>query len=244
MPSRLISKVLSPAIWLWLRSQVESIAHLAFQIAGSDRQILTGCIPGVEVTAQQAVYRGIHIAQVALTAGEIRINLSQVLQGKPLRLLAAIPIEAEVQLSQADLNASLKSSLLGQALQETLLPLLRSSLLDPHTELWGDRLTDFHSPELVLQGDRLIVTLQLMVADQSIPFTLRTGLVAIEGSRLRFDRPEWLPSPNAEQGTPLEAFEQYEADLGTEVNLRQLRVENGHLFCQGRLNVIPEPIQS
>jgi len=240
MQSRLISKVLSPAVRLWIRSQVESIAHLEFQIQGSDRQILTGCIPNVAVTAQKAVYRGIHISQVAITSGEIRINLSQVLQGKPLKLLAKIPIAGEVQFQQDDLNTSLQSPLLSEALQTALLPLLRSGIIDPVTgELWGDRLTDFHLPQVILRGDRIILTTQLIVERQIIPFTLRMGLKMINGSRLRFDHPEALCSPAAEQGQPLAAFEAFEADLGEEVNLKELWVAEGEIFCQGQINVIP-----
>ncbi|MBW4662378.1 MAG: DUF2993 domain-containing protein [Drouetiella hepatica Uher 2000/2452] len=240
MQSRLISKVLSPAVRLWIRSQVESIAHLEFQIQGSDRQILAGCIPGVVVTAEKAVYRGIHISQTAITAGEIRINLSQVLQGKPLRLLAKIPIAGEVQFQQDDLNLSLRSPLLSEAMRSALLPLLRSGITDPATgELWGDRLTDFQPHQVVLRGDRAILTLQLIVENRTLPFMLRTGLQMLNGSRLRFDHPESLSSPGAEQGQPLTAFETFEADLGEEVNLRELRIAEGKIFCQGQINVIP-----
>ncbi len=238
MQSRLISKVLSPAVRLWIRSQVESIAHLEFQIQGSDRQILAGCIPGVAVTAEKAIYQGIHISQVAIAAGEIRVNLSQVLQGKPLRLLAKIPISGEVQFQQNDLNASLHSPLLSEAMQVALLPLLRG-ITDPTGELWGDRLTDFHSPQVVLRGDRAILTIQLIVENQTIPFTLRTGLQILNGSLLKFDHPESLPSPEAEQGHPLLAFEMFEADLGEEVNLTELRIAKRTIFCQGQINVTP-----
>jgi hypothetical protein len=240
MQSRLISRVLSPAVRLWIRSQVESIAHLEFQIQGSDRQILAGCIPKVDVIAKQAVYRGIHISQVAIASGEIRTNLSQVLQGKPLKLLAKIPIAGEVWFQQDDLNTSLRSPLLRGALQDALLPLLRSSIIDPSTgELWGDRLTGFHSPQVILRGDRIILAVQLVVEDQMIRFTLRTGLQMLDGSRLRFDHPESLLSLEAEQGQPLAVFEAFEADLGEEVNLRELRVDEENIFCQGQINVIP-----
>jgi hypothetical protein len=245
--SRLISAVLSPAIRLWLRSQVESIEQLEFQMVGGDRQILSGYIPGMTVAATQVVYQGIHLRQIALSAQEIRVNLGQVLKGKPLQLLAVVPVEGNICLSAADLNASLQAPLLSQALRDLLLPLLRASLVDAQTgKLWGDRLTDFRQLQALIQGDRLVLTGQLLTeaaSEQPIPFAISTGLQILEGRRLRFAHPQWLPNPDApgsQSNLPtLTAFDPFEADLGSEVNLEKLTIANGQILCQGRVNVVP-----
>ena len=62
----LISRLLPPAIRLWLHSQLDQLEGLGFQLEGKDRQILSGHIPQVRLSAQQAVYRGLHVSQVAV----------------------------------------------------------------------------------------------------------------------------------------------------------------------------------
>ena len=110
--SRIASAVLSPAVQLWLRSQVQQVDELKVKIEGSDRQIFSGAIPKVTAAARGAVYKGLHLTEVAIEGCGIRINLSQALKGKPLRLLESVPVAGVLRLSQADLNASLKAPLL------------------------------------------------------------------------------------------------------------------------------------
>ncbi|PSB25836.1 DUF2993 domain-containing protein, partial [filamentous cyanobacterium Phorm 46] len=55
--SRIASAVLSPAVQLWLRSQVQQVDELKVKIEGSDRQILSGTIPKVTAAARGAVYK-------------------------------------------------------------------------------------------------------------------------------------------------------------------------------------------
>ena len=106
----LISKVLSPAVKLWLRSQVEQVEHLNFKINGQDRQILRGYIPVVSLDSSKAVYQGLHLGDIQLQGTNIRINIGQVLRGKPLRLLEPIWLKGEVYLTTDDLQASLSSA--------------------------------------------------------------------------------------------------------------------------------------
>ncbi|NJR66980.1 MAG: DUF2993 domain-containing protein [Leptolyngbyaceae cyanobacterium CRU_2_3] len=250
--SRLISALLSPAVRLWLRSQTESVEQLEFQIVGSDRQILSGHIPGITIAAAKVVYQGIQLGQISLNAQEIRINLGQVLKGKPLQLLAVVPVTGEFCLSEADLNASLSSPLLAGALRDLLLPLLRASAVNAQTgKLWGDRLTDFQHLRASIQGDRLLLMGQLLIdsdagAGEPLPFTISTGLQILEGRRLRFAHPQWLTHPGEPESQllsrhipTLTAFDQFEADLGSDVNLRELAIADGKILCQGSINVVP-----
>lgn len=164
--SRLIGKVLSPAIKLWLRSQVQQIDRLELEIAGSDRQILTGNIPRVSILASQAVYQGLHITQVQLEAQEIHINLGQVIKGKPLRLLDKVPVRGNLYLTQADLNASLASPLLTDALTDLLLKLFNDSLANQQVSWQKITLEpDLFRLEGTLSGDR-----------QATPIVVQAGL--------------------------------------------------------------------
>ena len=111
--SRIIGRILPAAVRLWLRSQVEQVEHLSVVLEGRDRDIISGYLPGVSVSAMRTIYRGIHIGELRLSAQDIRINVGQVVRGKPLRLMQIFPVIGEVALSAADLNASLGSALLG-----------------------------------------------------------------------------------------------------------------------------------
>ena len=115
-----ISQLLSPALKLFLRSQVERVSHLEVKISGSDRSFLKGNIPGVSISANQAVYQGLHIAQIQLVGEDIRTNLRSILKGEPLRLVEPVIVSGELLLEETGLNASLHSTLLSNALTELL----------------------------------------------------------------------------------------------------------------------------
>jgi type II secretory pathway component PulM len=117
---RFIGNILSPAIKLWLRSQVQQVSDLEVQIAGTNRQIVTGNIPQVSILARDAVYQGLHVAKIDLVATDIQINLGQVVKGQPLKLLQKVPVTGKLQLQQTDIDASLRSPLLSNALTDLL----------------------------------------------------------------------------------------------------------------------------
>ena len=122
----LIGSILSKAIGLWLRSQVDKIDHLQLNIEGSNRSLLSGDIPGVSVAAENAIYQGLHLTQVQLQGSNIRFNLGQVLKGQPLHLLEPFFVTGNLHLNQLDLNQSLQAPILVQALNEFVLSLLIS----------------------------------------------------------------------------------------------------------------------
>lgn len=127
--SRIISKVLSPAVGLWLRSQVEAAERLQFQVHGGDRQILSGHIPKVTIAACGVVYQGIALSQINAIGEGIRVNLRDVLRGRPLRLLETVPVQAEAKITETDLNTSLQTPMLADALTALLFTWLESDWL-------------------------------------------------------------------------------------------------------------------
>ena len=104
----LVSRILPPAIRLWLHSQLDHLENLDFRIEGRDRQILSGYLPQVSLSASQAVYQGLQVSRAEVRAEEIYLNLGQVIRGKALRLLQPFPVRGLVYLTREDLRASLQ----------------------------------------------------------------------------------------------------------------------------------------
>lgn len=234
----LISKVLSSAVRLWLRSQVESVEELDFQIEGSDRQILTGYIPKMAIAAHKAVYKGLYLSQIDLTGEAIRINLGQVLKGKSLKLMDVVPIHGSLWWEEADLNASLKSPLLASTLAEFFVTWLRE-----FSNFLPEDLAQAMKAPLALQNAQAVidhnqVTLKLdWRSASSISTTLRTGLKIVSGNRLKLEQPQLLACVAQETSSIL--LQDYEVQLGTDVELQELRLETGKLWVQGQISVLP-----
>jgi hypothetical protein len=229
-----ISNVLTPALKLWVRSQLDSIQALEIEVQASNGQLLKGQVPQVLVEASQAIYRGIHLTQATLRAEGIRTNLSQVLRGKPLQLLAAFPINGQVRLDAAALNASLASPLLGNAVIQFLLDLLGEELRES-----GETIS-LHSPQVKLGQDQLTLVAQLQsVSGQSTPVAVRSGLRVVNGSQIQLVKPQWLPHPTARQGLPLSDLDGYTLDLGPQTEIAQLQLTPEGLCCEGKVVVMP-----
>ncbi|NJO40495.1 MAG: DUF2993 domain-containing protein [Cyanobacteria bacterium RU_5_0] len=240
--SRIISKVLPPAVQLWLRSQVESIEALHLHIEGNDRQILSGYIPKVTIDAQKVVYQGISLSQIHLTGETIRINLGQVVRGKPLRLLDVVPVQVKFTLHQADLEKSARSPLLSKALSDLMIKLLQSGLMTDLPEglqrLAGDAI-ELGSPDVQIDNDRLTLSSYLIDPGYPpMPIAICTQLRVIDGSKICLEQPQ-LSCSEAEQPIPLPDLQGFAIDLGSEVTLRELSFTEGKIVCCGYINVIP-----
>jgi hypothetical protein len=232
--SRIISKVLSPAVQLWLRSQVEQVETLQFKITGGDRQILSGHIPTVSITASGAVYKGLHLTQLELEGTGIRVNLSQVIKGKPLRLLEPIPVEGQIGILASDLAASLQAPMLSNAVSEFLTTLLKS---EGNTKLGNDlKEGQFSWQKVDIEEGQLTVFGTLTDALlQTTPVVIRAGLELASPQSLRLNPLQIQLSPTS---APL-ILDNFQVDLGSQVNLQELALTPGQLLCRGRLTVLP-----
>ena len=114
----MISKLLSAAVKLYLRSQVNQVEDLQVKIVGKNKQILTGNIPQVFLSCDRAVYQGLYLSQIELKGANIAVNLPEVVKKKPLRLLEPLLVEIQLELDAADLQASLDSELLQSGLKD------------------------------------------------------------------------------------------------------------------------------
>jgi hypothetical protein len=250
--SRIISKVLSPAIQFWLRSQVESATALQFQVAGKDRQILRGCLPEVTVSADQAVYQGLHLSHLHLSATQIQINLGQVIKGKPLRLLNAVPVAGKLVLTQANLTISLASPLLQQGLTE-LLQLVISQLHDTETKhamedpalaVLLTQSLKFNHLQITLGTGRLLLLTEVTSPTGTLKLTLASSLQLVDCSHLRLTELELRYPPVQQNHLPSEellvlTMQPLDLDLGETVNLQQLTIEPERVTCVGQIMVMP-----
>lgn len=242
--SRIISRVLPPAIRLWLQSQVERVEHLQFVIEGRDRQILSGHIPGLAIAAAGVIYQGLYLSQVDLTATGIRINLGQILRGKPLRLKQSFPVNGKISLNEADLNASLRSPLLLGGLRDFLTRLSHAATPPPTLQELIHYLNQ--NPEAEIQAKMAFATQHIdlhLTPPQSepsafTPLQIQTGLAIQAGRYLKLVNPVLRENelPPTQQ---VDALKDFRLDLGTEVEIQTLAIADQCLICHGIITVIP-----
>ncbi|AFZ33649.1 hypothetical protein Sta7437_0023 [Stanieria cyanosphaera PCC 7437] len=239
----MISKVLSTAVSLWLRSQVERIEELKLEIIGNNRQILQGYIPKVLFYSNSAVYQGLHLRQVQLQAVNIKINLAEILKGKPLKLLEPIPVTGKVLLSATDLNASLTSSLLLDGLRDVLINLLKSQEIAPSSVNLDDYQISWQN--IALLDQKIMIEGCVCDLGKAEARSDRHGKVnplSISTSLQLANCHTLLLSPFVVAGLPeLQVIQSQslEIDLGEEVVIEHLELVWESLTCVGSLTVMP-----
>lgn len=222
---QLITRILGPALSLWLRSQLDSIENLQITLTGGNRQILSGSIPSVLISASHAIYQGIHLSEISLQGLGIRFNISEVIKGKPLYLIDPVPIDAKLNLSQANVNASLKAPLFVQAVQEFL-----DSWLHPVTNSWDNL-------QIHLGQDRLTVTGVCQLVKQTENTSPRSAVLQM-GIEIRNGHQLYLLNPQLQiEGEDTNHLDNFSWDLGSEVIISELTLIPGQLTCQGQIRV-------
>lgn len=244
--SRLISRVLPVAVKFWLQTQLDEIGDLTFDIQATDRQVLSGHIPGITLSAQQAVYQGVRITDVTMQASDIKINIGQVLRGKPLRLQQEFPIEGQVAFDMDALEASATESILADGLLDfwqTLvakeevaaeiathygvnIAALKAALKDPQLSKYQSKLQTLGT-DLVLH----------LVGNEQSEIGLRGSLDVDHGHILRLTNAQWrLP---AGEHVRSDALTDFYWNLGEQTDLQSLQVQDDQLMCQCRIMVQP-----
>lgn len=248
--SRIIGRLLPAAIKVWLRSQVERVEQLSIDLAGRDRQIISGYLPSVSVSAEQVIYQGIHITQVQLSAKDIRMNIGQVVRGKPLRLLKAFPVQGLALLSSDDLNESLGSPMLAGGLDSFWRSLIhRPDIAESVRARYGSLPLQIDvmlsRPKIRLSEGCLCLSFYpatpIETAEQ--PVILGAALSIVSGHILQLNNARWLDQlDKLEQetaGVPVEALEGFQWDLGQDTELSQLELQASQLLCSGKIMVLP-----
>ncbi|MEH2193871.1 MAG: DUF2993 domain-containing protein [Nostoc sp.] len=223
---RIITQVLTKALKLWLRTQVSQISELEVEIKASDRQLLSGRIPLVSIFATHAVYQGLLITQLQLTAENIQINIGSILKGKPLKLLETVPVFGDLIVDEKDLNASLSSDLLSTALSDLLVKVLPTYFPKSQPINWQ---------EIILDNNQIILRGTKVTNSEITPLEICLSLNLLSGHELQVAHIKIKP----EQADILEGDRQYNLDLGSDVDIQELTLIPGKLVCRGRINVNP-----
>ena len=181
-----MGKALSAAVTLWLRSQLDRVEDLQVQIDTSSRLVFAGLIPKVAVSAREAIYQGLYLRQVSLTAKNIQINVRQILKGQRnlANLLKAQPIAwQKINLAPGQLTIKGVCS-------------------------------DFNG--------------------QETPVSIRATVRIENGNKLQ------LNSIQIEvRSLPKIDLDNFELDLGSEVDIQELTLNPGALICRGGILVNP-----
>lgn len=223
---RIITNVLTTALKLWLRSQVSQVSDLEVEIKASDRQLLSGSIPWVSIFANHAIYQDLHLTQIKLAAENIQVNIGQVLKGKPLQLMHVVPVVGELIIDEMDLNSSLSSELLSTALNDLL------DLLLPE---YGTKSKPIVWQKLILGHQQVELNAILASASEPIPLDISLRLELLSGNELQLSQIRVQEN----QVTLIEINDPQKVDLGSDVDIQELKLIPGQLVCRGQANVNP-----
>ncbi|MGF1571292.1 MAG: DUF2993 domain-containing protein [Nodosilinea sp.] len=236
--SRIIGRLLPPALRLWLQTQLDHIEGLDLTIGGKDRQILSGYVPQVSVAAHRAIYQGLRISQAQVAAKDIRVNLGQVLRGKPLRLLQPFPVQGSLCLLREDVQASLRAPLLVQGLRDLLNHLLQT-YPDPDGAMqrWLPGPQPPTLTQIQLSAGQLTLIWQFPQKPEET-LAVTTDLAMENGRWLCLKRPVATVKGPDLISSPL-PLEEVRFDLGPETDIQRLTVLDDRIELDGTVRVIP-----
>lgn len=233
--SHIISKVLSPAIRVWLRSQLEEIKYLDFAIEGTDRQIWRGVIPTIHLEAKGAVYRGLHLSLAQLKTGEIKFSFGKVLKGKGWHLDHAIQVRGNIQVNISDLLVSVQSPLFRGAIADLLRKFLPGEIFNTlPSPLDIDHLHLAINTDIAMAKDPVLqLTGKIRNIDQQLmPFTLQTRLNLVSPQELLLKGLTWSMAD-------MQHIDDLKIFLGSDVYVNNLIVDANQLAIEGGFQVNP-----
>ncbi|MGK7898022.1 MAG: DUF2993 domain-containing protein [Xenococcus sp. (in: cyanobacteria)] len=230
----IIDKLLASTVKLYLQSQVEQVKNLKVKITAKDRQILSGKLPQVFIAANSAVYQGIYLRQLELTGKNIMLNLPEILERKPLKLLEPITVNIQALLAESDLQASLQSDLFLSGLADFWQDLLNKQLASSPVNL-----TDYSAiawQQISLQDNLVIMTGNLpTTAARDILIKITTDVHLFDSQTLVFTLLDiqGIPELRETKWQPLKF------DLGDGVAISNLSISGAKLFTSGEITIFP-----
>lgn len=227
----MISKILSTAIKLYLRSQVSHVKDLQVKIVGKNKQILQGCIPQVFLICDRAVYQGLHLSQIELKGKDIAVNLPEVIKKKPLKLLEPIFVEIELKLDTADLQASLDSDLLQSGLHD-LWQMILAAPADPSCSELTNLAIEWHSIAICEQVLNLSGTYQNSAKERE-KIHISTALSLVNDHTLGLSD---LNITN-ESSLANEVEQELKIDLGRDIAIAKLVIQSEQIVCAGKIRI-------
>ncbi|MFQ3583804.1 MAG: DUF2993 domain-containing protein [Cyanobacteriota bacterium] len=230
--AQIAGSLLNPLVAAWIRSEVERVDNLQVQITGSDSQILNGQIPQAQVAGDNLSYQGFQVSQLQIRGQDIRLNVSEAVQGRsPLRLLAPVPVQVSLRLTEDDLNRTLQA------------PLIQSQLAQAQVQLpFGDQLVPFliSQPNVTLEEGRVRIQANLTTPEgTAVPITVLTGLQAQNQNQLLLVNPVWVSEG---QEIPVPGLADFPIQLDAGVRIDRLELQAGQILYEGMLTIYPEAV--
>ncbi len=230
--AQIAGSLLNPLVAAWIRSEVQSVDNLQVQIAGSDSQILNGQIPQAQVAGDNLSYQGFQVSQLQLRGQDIRLNVNEAVQGRsPLRLLAPVPVQVSLRLTEEDLNRTLQA------------PLIQSQLAQAQVQLpLGDQSVPFliNQPNVTLEQGRVRIQANLTTPEGAeVPVTVLTGLQAQGPNQLLLVNPVWVSEG---QEIPVPGLADFPIQLDAGVRIDRLELQAGQILYEGMLTIYPEAV--
>ncbi|MGD1920482.1 MAG: DUF2993 domain-containing protein [Pleurocapsa sp.] len=228
----MITKLLSTAVKLYLRSQVSQVEDLQVKISGKNRQIITGYIPQVFLSCKKGIYQGLHLREIEVNGDNIAVNLPEVLKKKPLKLLEPIIVAVKLGLDGNDLFNSLDSELLQSGLTD-----IWKIILESEREV----LRDFPLVGFNIEWNNIAIANQELTfsgtyqdnTNKEKKLILSTGVFLCNSHTLCLS-----PLKIANDSDSIaELIEKVEIDLGKDVYLEKLVVASQQILCSGKITV-------
>ncbi len=233
--SEIISRFLNPALKFWVRSQLQDIETLNIEIHGGDRNILRGKIETVFLQAEKANYQGIYINHALVKTEEIAVNLGGILRGKPLKLLHPILAEGELKLQKNDLQKSIKSELLTQGLIDLVALLLEHKAIENHHQILEEY--SFNWQDITLFSDKFIITGIIENKKAEKNTIIITADLSLKNDHTLLFNPVEIQGILSSEIMVIDSFE---VDLGNEVAIESLIINEQELFCQGKIKIVSD----
>jgi len=226
----IVSKLLSKAIKLWLKSQVSTIQDLEVAVLSENKQIVQGNISQVLIKATHVIYQDLHLSRLGIEGKNIKFDLSKVVKQKSFRLQELIKVDLEIYLSASDLQHSCSSKILSSAL----------------TEIWCHFLKQSHSQNLCLDEYYQWESLSLLESGIVIQgyfkrqehldcLKLKTQVELGDAHTLLLTPKEIITSDKL----PIITNETLTFDLGKEVKINFLEITEEQISLQGEITVYP-----
>ena len=229
----LVNKLLSGAVKILLYSQVSDIDNLKIKTIGKDKQILTGNIPEVLISASNVLYRGIYLTKVKIVGTNIKFDFSQVISQKSLKLSEPILIDLEAFVLAEDLQKSVFSSLVSSGLTDIWYRFLSLpndiEILDKEYQNYQWNYLSFAQDEITFRG------IYLKSNTQQSTIEIQTKIKALDEHSL-------ILSPisiNTIPALPINQAKSLTFELGKQVSIKQLEITEKHLLIKGTITVYP-----
>ena len=205
----MISKLLSTAVKLYLRSQVERVEDLQVKILGKNKQILQGYIPQIFISCSHAVYQGLYLSK------------------KPLKLLEPVLVEIQLRLDAQDLPASLDSPLLQSGLDDLWQMFLAPQQIDNSSTELSELAIEWCSIAIADRGLNLTGTYE-DASGETRELCLSTGISLADSHTLCLSPLKINHKSVANE---------LKIDLGVDVAIAQLIIESEQIICSGVIKI-------